>query len=67
VTAELDTTVLSTSPGAIRLFDLWTRMLSINGNPVRAAFVFKGPAAFRPMKIADLGKNGDQIDRSVGC
>jgi len=44
-------------------FDLWTRMLSIAGEPARAAVAFKGPAVFRPMKIADLGKNGDQIDR----
>lgn len=46
--------------------DLWTANLHIAGSeriPVRAAFVFKGPAAFHPMTIADLGKNGDQIDR----
>ncbi|WP_183093193.1 hypothetical protein [Nocardioides stalactiti] len=44
-------------------YDLWTRFLSIDGEPVRAAIAFKGPAAFRPMQIADLGKNGDQIQR----
>jgi hypothetical protein len=44
-------------------FDLWTSRLSIDGEPLRAAIAFKGPAAFHPMKIADLGKNGDQIDR----
>jgi hypothetical protein len=44
-------------------FDLWTRRLSIDGEQVRAAIAFKGPAAFHPMRIADLGKNGDQIDR----
>ena len=43
--------------------DLWTTRLSVNGQPLRAAFLFKGPAEFRPMTIASLGKNGDQIDR----
>jgi hypothetical protein len=46
--------------------DLWTANLHIGGSgrvPVRAAFIFKGPAAFHPMTIADLGRNGDQIDR----
>jgi len=46
--------------------DLWAADLHLNGSPraaVRAAFIFKGPAAFHPMRIADLGKNGDQIDR----
>jgi hypothetical protein len=43
--------------------DLWTPRLIIDDEPVRAAFLFKGPAAFHPMGIADLGKNGDQIDR----
>lgn len=46
--------------------DLWTANLHIGsttGVPVRAAFIFKGPAAFHPMTIADLGINGDQIDR----
>jgi len=46
--------------------DLWTADLHLSGSPpvaVRAAFIFKGPAAFHPMTIADLGKNGDQIDR----
>ncbi|WP_122816024.1 hypothetical protein [Nocardioides pantholopis] len=44
-------------------FDLWTRFLSVDGTPLRTAFAFKGPAAFHPMRIADLGKNGDQIQR----
>lgn len=44
-------------------FDLWTAMMSVRGRPVRAAFAFKGPAVFRPMVIAHLGKNGDQISR----
>lgn len=44
-------------------FDLWTTRLFVDGQPLRAAFVFKGPSEFRPMTIATLGKNGDQIDR----
>jgi len=45
-------------------FDLWTtRGVSVDGRPLRSAFMFKGPARFHPMTIADLGKNGDQIDR----
>jgi len=44
-------------------FDLWTtNRLSVEGQLLRAAIAFKGPAAFHPMTIADLGKNGDQID-----
>lgn len=44
-------------------FDLWTAKVSVEGRPLRAAIAFKGPAAFKPMTIATLGKNGDQIDR----
>jgi hypothetical protein len=45
-------------------FDLWTpSRLSVAGQPLRAAFAFKGPAKFRPMEIDDLGKNGDQTAR----
>lgn len=44
-------------------YDLWTARMTIEGTPVRAAIAFKGPAKFRPMTIADLGKNGDQITR----
>ncbi|WP_447645177.1 hypothetical protein [Nocardioides zeae] len=44
-------------------YDLWTRHVSVQGEPVRAAFAFKGPARFRQMQIADLGINGDQILR----
>src|SRR5207248_8263000 len=45
-------------------FDLWTTSrLTVAGKPLRTAFAFKGPAAFHPMTIATLGKNGDQIDR----
>lgn len=44
-------------------FDLWTTNLMVEGQPLRAASLFKGPAEFKPMTIASLGKNGDQIDR----
>jgi hypothetical protein len=44
--------------------DLWTtNRFSVEGQLLRAAIAFKGPAKFHPMVIADLGKNGDQIDR----
>jgi hypothetical protein len=44
-------------------FDLWTTKLFVEGQPLRAAVLFKGPAEFKLMTIASLGKNGDQIDR----
>ncbi|MGB6165445.1 MAG: hypothetical protein WCF33_11700 [Pseudonocardiaceae bacterium] len=45
-------------------YDLWTNdRLSVEGQPLRTAFLFKGPAKFEPMMIKHLGKNGDQIDR----
>ena len=45
-------------------FDLWTfNRLTVEDRPFRTAIAFKGPAKFHPMRIADLGKNGDQIDR----
>lgn len=44
-------------------FDLRTTVMSVEGQRLRAAIAFKGPARFRPMTIASLGKNGDQIDR----
>ena len=44
-------------------FDQWTHRMTIDGQHHSAAIMFKGPAAFRPMTIAHLGKNGDQIDR----
>lgn len=43
--------------------DLFTPLITINADPLRAAFAFKGPAKFNPMTFADLGKNGDQIVR----
>jgi hypothetical protein len=43
--------------------DLYTTRLHLRGEPVRTAFLLKGPAAYHKMTIADLGENGDQIDR----
>jgi hypothetical protein len=37
--------------------------LHLKGKRTTAAFVLKGPARFRPMTPAHLGKNGDQIYR----
>jgi hypothetical protein len=44
-------------------FDLWSTVISVEGQRLRAAIAFKGPSRFHPMTIASLGKNGDQIDR----
>jgi hypothetical protein len=43
--------------------DLFTTQLSLDGRPCSAAFLLKGPSFFKPMTIAALGKNGDQINR----
>jgi hypothetical protein len=43
--------------------DLFTSHLQLRGSRVPAAFVFKGPAQFRPMTMAQLGHNGDQLVR----
>ncbi|MDP3852596.1 hypothetical protein [Phenylobacterium sp.] len=43
--------------------DLITTYLEVGNTRIAAAFAFKGPAKFHPMTVADLGKNGDQIDR----
>lgn len=46
--------------------DLFTTQLRIGGGRLSAAFAFKGPAGgtkFREMKLYDLGRNGDQIER----
>lgn len=43
--------------------DLFTSYLRLEERRTTAAFLFKGPARFHPMTLADLGKNGDQIDR----
>jgi hypothetical protein len=43
--------------------DLFSTNVTIDGRRISTAFAFKGPAKFHPMTVADLGKNGDQIDR----
>lgn len=43
--------------------DLFSSSVEIDGQRVSTAFAFKGPAKFRPMTMAELGKNGDQINR----
>jgi hypothetical protein len=43
--------------------DLFSSRLLFDGNRTSTAFLFKGPAAFKPMTLAELGKNGDQISR----
>ena len=43
--------------------DMFTTQVSVQGKQLSAAFAFKGPAKFKPMTMADLGKNGDQINR----
>lgn len=43
--------------------DLFSSGVFVEGQRVSAAFAFKGPAKFHPMTMADLGKNGDQINR----
>ncbi|MCU1302007.1 MAG: hypothetical protein JWQ87_2291 [Candidatus Sulfotelmatobacter sp.] len=43
--------------------DLFTTWVKLDGKRISTAFAFKGPAQFHPMTAADLGKNGDQIDR----
>lgn len=43
--------------------DLFSSWVSIDGIRTSTAFAFKGPAKFHPMTMADLGKNGDQINR----
>ena len=43
--------------------DLVTTRVTLEGKPVATAFAFKGPAVPKPLTVADLGKNGDQISR----
>jgi hypothetical protein len=43
--------------------DLVATHVRINGHRVSTAIVFKGPAQFKPMTLAQLGKNGDQLYR----
>lgn len=43
--------------------DLFSSRVRLDGRRISTAFAFKGPAKFHPMTMADLGKNGDQINR----
>ncbi len=43
--------------------DLFSSRVRLNGERISTAFAFKGPAKFQPLNLAQLGKNGDQIDR----
>jgi hypothetical protein len=43
--------------------DLFSSHVIVDGKRISTAFAFKGPAKFHPMTMADLGKNGDQINR----
>jgi len=43
--------------------DLFSDRVVLGGARISTAFAFKGPAQFRPMTMAQLGQNGDQIDR----
>ena len=43
--------------------DLFSTYVTIGGRRISTAFAFKGPARFKPLTLAGLGKNGDQIDR----
>jgi hypothetical protein len=43
--------------------DLFTTWVRLDGRRISTALAFKGPAKFRPMTPADLGKNGDQVGR----
>jgi len=43
--------------------DLFSSRVLFNKSRISTAFAFKGPAQFKPMTLAELGKNGDQIDR----
>jgi hypothetical protein len=46
--------------------DLLSPRFLVMEKQMAAAFLFKGPARFRPLQVADLGKNGDQISRLFG-
>ena len=43
--------------------DLFSTHVTIDGKRHSTAFIFKGRSKFKPMRMADLGKNGDQIGR----
>jgi len=46
--------------------DLYTTNIHVKGKRRRAAFMFKGPSKFHLMRIGDLGKNGNQMQRLYG-
>lgn len=43
--------------------DLYSTNVLLDNKRISTAFVFKGPAKFKPMTLAECGKNGDQIER----
>lgn len=43
--------------------DMFTTHTRIDGKPLRSAWLLKGKSVKHPMRLADLGKNGDQLDR----
>lgn len=43
--------------------DLFSSYVMLDGKRISTAFAFKGPSKFHPMTMADVGKNGDQINR----
>ena len=43
--------------------DLFSSSVSVAGQFISTAFLFKGPSKFSEMKMNHLGKNGDQIVR----
>lgn len=43
--------------------DMYTTSLAVKGRHMATAFLLKGKSVKHPMRVADLGKNGDQIDR----
>ena len=43
--------------------DLFSVNVYLDGKRKSCSFAFKGPSKFKPMEIADCGKNGDQIVR----
>lgn len=44
--------------------DLTTSRLTVSGNPLTAAFIFKGPGMPGPLYPGKMGKNGDQLPRA---
>lgn len=44
--------------------DLTTTRITIDGNPIPAAFIFKGPSVPGPLHPGNMGKRGDQLIRA---